>query len=88
MVEPRTPESAGPGSFNRRPTYFGTFCRASFRHPQTETSRLCALSIVGQILFYAHCRPVLQRLKPEGSRTLELDRLARHITDFSLPPLK
>ncbi|MFO1460371.1 MAG: CerR family C-terminal domain-containing protein [Verrucomicrobiota bacterium] len=54
-----------------------------------ETSRLCALSIVGQILFYAHCRPVLQRLKPEGSfERLELDRLARHITDFSLAALE
>ena len=54
-----------------------------------ETSRLCALSIVGQILFYAHCRPVLQRLAPEGSfDRLELDRLARHITDFSLAALE
>ncbi|MBL9175473.1 MAG: CerR family C-terminal domain-containing protein [Verrucomicrobiales bacterium] len=54
-----------------------------------ETSRLCALSIVGQILFYAHCRPVLQRLKPEGSfDRLELDRLARHITEFSLAALE
>lgn len=50
-----------------------------------QTLRLCGLSIVGQILFYAHCRPVLQRLEPVGSFDVQdLDRLASHITDFSL----
>lgn len=54
-----------------------------------ETSRLCALSIVGQILFYAHCRPVLERLEPVGSfEALETDRLANHITGFSLAALR
>lgn len=54
-----------------------------------ETSRLCALSIVGQILFYAHCRPVLQRLEPAGSfAAMETDRIARHITAFSLAALR
>ncbi|MBN8247700.1 MAG: CerR family C-terminal domain-containing protein [Verrucomicrobia bacterium] len=51
-------------------------------------TRLCGLSIVGQILFYAHCRPVLQRLQPEGAFAVpELDRLAEHITRFSLAAL-
>jgi len=51
-------------------------------------TRLCGLSIVGQILFYAHCRPVLQRLQPTGAFAVpELDRLAEHITQFSLAAL-
>ena len=57
-------------------------------HTDPEVSRLCGLSIVGQILFYAHCRPVLERLEPRASfAILELDRLARHITEFSLAAL-
>jgi len=51
-------------------------------------TRLCGLSIVGQILFYAHCRPVLQRLEPPGAFDIpELNRLADHITEFSLAAL-
>ncbi|MEN9677535.1 MAG: hypothetical protein RIS76_3431 [Verrucomicrobiota bacterium] len=54
-----------------------------------ETSRLCGLSVVGQILFYAHCRPVLQRLEPVGTfDVLELDQLSHHITEFSLAALR
>ncbi|MBX3734423.1 MAG: CerR family C-terminal domain-containing protein [Verrucomicrobiae bacterium] len=58
--------------------------------PGTDPSqtRLCGLSIVGQILFYAHCRPVLQRLQPSGAFTHPpLDTLAEHITAFSLAAL-
>ena len=50
-----------------------------------ETTRLCGLSVVGQILFYCHCQPVLTRLFP-GAKfdDGELDRLTAHITAFSL----
>ncbi|HAB16580.1 MAG TPA: CerR family C-terminal domain-containing protein [Verrucomicrobiota bacterium] len=53
------------------------------------TARLCGLSIVGQILFYAHCRPVITRLEPRRAYDLvELDRLTSHITRFSLAALR
>jgi len=55
----------------------------------TQTVRLCGLSIVGQILFYAHCRPVLSRLEPAADYDfVELDQLSQHITRFSLSALQ
>jgi AcrR family transcriptional regulator len=47
-----------------------------------------AKSIVGQILFYKHAAPVLQRLeRREAMTALEIAAIARHITDFSLTGL-
>lgn len=47
--------------------------------------RLVALSIIGQIVFYAHCRPVLQRMSPDFRLgPAELDALIQHVTQFSL----
>jgi TetR/AcrR family transcriptional regulator, regulator of cefoperazone and chloramphenicol sensitivity len=51
--------------------------------------RRCAMSVVSQILFYHHCRPVISRLFPdlklEGAL---IEELAEHITRFSLAALK
>jgi AcrR family transcriptional regulator len=45
-------------------------------------------SIVGQILFYRHCQPVICRLQPQRKfDAQELMELAQHITDFSLQAL-
>ncbi len=53
------------------------------------TVHLCGLSVVGQVLFYAHCRPVLTRLEPRDAYDLiELDRLSHHITQFSLAAIR
>lgn len=53
------------------------------------TVRLCGLSIVGQVLFYAHCRPVLTRLEPRKAYDfIEVERLSNHITQFSLAALQ
>ncbi len=50
-----------------------------------EKTRLCAHSIIGQIMFYAFARPVITRLWPEMKMTAsQLDRIANHIADFSL----
>jgi AcrR family transcriptional regulator len=50
-----------------------------------EKTRLCAHSIIGQILFYAFAGPVLSRLAPEMKMSAErIDLLADHITEFSL----
>ncbi len=54
-----------------------------------ETTRLSVNSIVGQILFYTFSWPVLAHLQPELKLTPDqLDRIADHISDFSLTYLK
>jgi TetR/AcrR family transcriptional regulator, regulator of cefoperazone and chloramphenicol sensitivity len=50
-----------------------------------QTTRLCAHSIIGQIMFYAFARPVIPRLWPDMKMTAaQLDRIADHIANFSL----
>lgn len=51
--------------------------------------RLCGMSVVGQILFYCHCRPVIDRLFPGAELDATgLDRLTTHITAFSLAGIR
>ena len=53
------------------------------------TVRLCGMSVVGQILFYCHCRPVIDRLFPGAELDATgLDRLSTHITAFSLAGIR
>lgn len=50
-----------------------------------ETVRLCAMSIVSQCVFHHHCRPVVSRLFPTQTfSNADVERLAEHITQFSL----
>jgi hypothetical protein len=50
---------------------------------------LCAFSIAAQWLFYFHCRQLVKRLHPEqGFGPQDIDRLADHITKFSVSALK
>jgi TetR/AcrR family transcriptional regulator, regulator of cefoperazone and chloramphenicol sensitivity len=57
--------------------------------PAEEKTRLCAHSIMGQIMLYVLARPVLTRLWPELKMTPEqLDRIADHVADFSLAYLR
>jgi len=54
-----------------------------------ERTRLCAHSIMGQVIIYVLAGPVLARLWPDMKMTIEnLDRIADHITDFSLAYLR
>jgi len=54
-----------------------------------ERARLCALSIAGQCLYYYHGRHVITRLQPPEERgPLDVERLADHITEFSLGALR
>jgi TetR/AcrR family transcriptional regulator, regulator of cefoperazone and chloramphenicol sensitivity len=54
-----------------------------------EKTRLCAHSIMGQVIIYVLAGPVLARLWPDMKMTPEsLDRIADHITDFSLAYLR
>jgi AcrR family transcriptional regulator len=54
-----------------------------------ETTRLCAHSVMGQILFYVFASPSLCRIWPELKPPPDqLDRIADHIADFSLAYLR
>lgn len=49
----------------------------------------CAASVVGQILFYRHCQPVISKLNPALTyRREDLERLATHVTAFSLAGIR
>jgi TetR/AcrR family transcriptional regulator, regulator of cefoperazone and chloramphenicol sensitivity len=57
--------------------------------PDHVTVRLCAHSVMGQVLFYPQARAVLSLLWPEMRATpVQLDRIADHIADFSLAYLR
>jgi TetR/AcrR family transcriptional regulator, regulator of cefoperazone and chloramphenicol sensitivity len=55
-----------------------------------ERVRLCAFSVVSQCVFYHHCRPVVSRLFPKEAPldAAGIERLANHITRFSLAAMK
>jgi TetR/AcrR family transcriptional regulator, regulator of cefoperazone and chloramphenicol sensitivity len=57
--------------------------------PEHERTRLCAHSIIGQILFYAFAKPVMMRLAPNMKMTAsQFDLIADHIAEFSLAYLR
>ncbi len=59
------------------------------RDADEDEVRRCGMSVVSQILFYQHCRPVVSRMFPDLKfDPEELRSLARHITRFSLAALK
>ena len=54
-----------------------------------EKVEKCALSIVGQCLYYRFANPVVRQLLPEQSFDEKgLEKIADHITEFSLSALK
>lgn len=54
-----------------------------------EQIRAGGMSIVSQCLFYHQCEPMIRRLFPDTQFTpAHLERLARHITRFSIAGLK
>ena len=54
-----------------------------------EAVRLCTLSVLSQCVYYHHARSVIRRLYPQQSyRAEDIERLADHITDFSLGALR
>jgi AcrR family transcriptional regulator len=57
--------------------------------PDHQKTRLCAHSIIGQILFYAFAAPVISRLGPAMKMTQpQVDLIANHIAEFSLAYLR
>lgn len=55
-----------------------------------ERVRLCSFSVVSQCVFFHHCRPVVARLFPQQlpQDPASIERLAGHITAFSLAAMK
>ena len=53
-----------------------------------ETVRLCTLSVVSQCVFYRHSAAVVTRLYPDLVPSREIDRLAEHVTQFSLAAIR
>jgi AcrR family transcriptional regulator len=54
-----------------------------------ETKRLCAMSVVSQVLFYHHCRPVVMRMFADMKfNEAGIEKLTEHITSFSLAAIK
>jgi len=54
-----------------------------------QTKHLCATSVVSQVMFYHHCRPVVMLLFPEMKfDEAAIEHLTAHITRFSLAAIK
>jgi AcrR family transcriptional regulator len=53
-----------------------------------DTVRLCAVSILGQCVFYRHSAPIITRLHPTFDAADEAPRLAAHVTRFSLEAIR
>jgi TetR/AcrR family transcriptional regulator, regulator of cefoperazone and chloramphenicol sensitivity len=46
-----------------------------------ERTRLCMFSVIGQCLFYFHCRPVIERLFPQFKDVKpDIEKIAAHVT--------
>ena len=51
--------------------------------------RQCALSVVGQCLYYYHSRPFIHCIAPEQKfEPADIEQLAKHITQFSLAGIR
>ena len=56
---------------------------------EEERVNLCCASIVGQCLYFENARPVVGRLLGrDRPRVMDIDRIAEHITAFSLHAIK
>ena len=53
-----------------------------------ERVRLCTLSIIGQSVFYQYAQPVVSKLYEQKFAPADIERLAEHITQFSLGAIK
>lgn len=87
MVQP-TPALAQVINTAMRPRYDSLRqIIASILHVSADddVTRLCAHSVIGQVVHYAHARPVIGLLWPDLKMTPErLNEIADHIADFTL----
>jgi AcrR family transcriptional regulator len=86
------PTAALDGVVDRIRPLFGLLCAIvrAIAGPASDLAQVerSARSVVGQILFYKHAAPVIQRLEGRRAGTPDIDALARHIADFSVHGLK
>jgi AcrR family transcriptional regulator len=63
--------------------------RLTGQRPSSRQTRMCAHSVIGQIVHYMHARPVIKLLWPDWPLNAQSRRaIAAHITAFSLSALK
>jgi len=53
-----------------------------------DVVRLCTLSVVAQCVFYRNSAAIVSRLYPEIAPTRDVDRIAEHVTRFSLEAIR
>jgi AcrR family transcriptional regulator len=53
-----------------------------------DTVRLCVLSVIAQCTFYRNSAPIIGRLYPDLEPGRQIDRLADHVTEFSLAAVR
>ena len=59
------------------------------RRAPVTVVRQCLLSILGQCLYFQYARPAIQHIHPEqGFEPVDIERLAKHITQFSLAGIR
>lgn len=58
------------------------------RRPDEGPVRMAAFSILGQCLYYHHARQVIPKLAPDIDVGRDVERIADHITRFSLAALR
>lgn len=91
MIEPtaaldRIVEHTGRPLFER---LTGIVRELAGRELPADVLTRCAQSVVGQCLFYRHCREMIRRGWPEADPTPErIDELARHVTHFSIAGIR
>ena len=54
--------------------------------PESETTRMCAMSVIGQVVHYAHAWPVIERVCP--SMEFDAEKVASHIATFSIAAMR
>ncbi len=65
------------------------FARMGIPEPPEAMARACCGSVVGQILHYAHSRPIIVRVSPDQPPIHEMmDALVNHVVTFSLGGLE
>ena len=59
------------------------------RRAPVTVVRQCQLSVLGQCLYFHYARPAIQHIHPEqGFEPADIERLAKHITQFSLAGIR
>jgi AcrR family transcriptional regulator len=58
------------------------------RATSDDTVRLCTLSVVAQCVFYRNSAPVISRLYPDLVPSREVERIANHVTRFSVAAVR